>query len=169
MELTDAQKDQIRSWIEEGAGLSDVQKRLSEEFDISMTYMDVRFLVLDLGAEIQDKEPPVASKSQEETQESPSTPEAEVENVEAEEMIPPPAGSADAAASNVSIDIDRITKPGAVASGTVVFSDGTSATWMVDQLGRLALDAGSPDYRPSEEDVMAFQTELQKAFSSRGL
>ena len=167
MELTDAQKDQIRSWIEEGAGLSDVQKRLSKEFDITMTYMDVRFLVLDLGAEIQDKTPPEPAKPADAI---PPVAGDTVEDVEADEMIPPPAGAAaDAAAGKLSIDIDRITKPGAVASGTVVFSDGTSATWMVDQLGRLALDAGSPDYRPSEEDLKAFQMELQKAFSSRGL
>ena len=96
MELTDAQKDQIRSWIEEGAGLSDVQKRLSEEFDITMTYMDVRFLVLDLGAEIQDKTPPEPAKPADAI---PPVAGDTVEDVEADEMIPPPAGAAAGAAA----------------------------------------------------------------------
>jgi hypothetical protein len=68
----------------------------------------------------------------------------------------------------VSVEVDRVTKPGAVVSGTVSFSDGTHATWMLDQLGRLALDAGTPDYRPSEADLQAFQKELKSALERRG-
>ena len=69
----------------------------------------------------------------------------------------------------VAVTLDRIVKPGSVVSGTVRFSDGVSASWMLDQLGRLALDAGKPNYRPSPEDVQAFQVELRNLLQSRGI
>ena len=53
MTLTDEQKAAVAEWVRDGAGLSDVQKRLQSEFDISMTYMDVRFLVIDLELTLQ--------------------------------------------------------------------------------------------------------------------
>ena len=49
MELTDTQKQAVAKWADEGLGLSEIQKNLRTEFDISMTYMDVRFLVYSLG------------------------------------------------------------------------------------------------------------------------
>ena len=48
MTLTPEQKQAISSWIAAGDNLSTVQKKLSEQFQLSMTYMDVRFLVDDL-------------------------------------------------------------------------------------------------------------------------
>ena len=48
MEISDAQKAAITQWIQEGRSLADVQRSLREAYEISMTYMDVRFLVDDL-------------------------------------------------------------------------------------------------------------------------
>ena len=48
MELSDAQKVAVTQWIQEGRSLADVQRSLREDFEISITYMDVRFLVDDL-------------------------------------------------------------------------------------------------------------------------
>ena len=48
MQLDDQQKKIVAGWIEEGLDLSAIQARLESELDISMTYMDVRFLVGDL-------------------------------------------------------------------------------------------------------------------------
>ena len=63
--------------------------------------------------------------------------------------------------------LDRIVRPGAMVSGTVVFSDGVKANWSLDQMGRLALGADRKDYRPSAEDIQAFQqaitAQLRKA------
>ena len=65
MQLDDAQKQQVSTWIEEGASLSDVQNRLEQEFGIRLTYMDVRFLVGDLQLTPKDPEPPAAERPEE--------------------------------------------------------------------------------------------------------
>ena len=59
MTLDDSQKQTVRQWIEEGLKVADIQVKLAEEFDITMTYMEVRFLVDDLGVIPKDPEPEV--------------------------------------------------------------------------------------------------------------
>ena len=149
MTLTDEQKAAVAEWVRDGAGLSDVQKRLQSEFDISMTYMDVRFLVIDLELTLQEEPEPVPEPTPE--------PAPEAEGAESGAL---PGG--------VSVDVDRLVKPGAVVSGSVVFSDGQQASWSLDQMGRLALDAGDKEYRPSEEDLAEFQTALRDALKKQG-
>ena len=158
MELTQEQKEQVSMWIREGATLSDVQKRLREEMDISMTYMDVRFLVLDLDVDVQDKEEPPTPRPDDAA--SGATPGDAGFDALGEGTSSPPGG--------VSVTVDTIMKPGSIVSGTVHFSDGKSGTWMLDQLGRLALDVGDPAYRPAPEDVQALQVKLQEALGKRG-
>lgn len=65
MELNDIQKQTVAEWVAEGVNLSDIQKKIKAEFDITMTYMDVRFLVIDIGAEVKDKPEPVSVKKDE--------------------------------------------------------------------------------------------------------
>jgi hypothetical protein len=65
--------------------------------------------------------------------------------------------------------MDQITRPGSMVSGRVIFSDGQKAEWYLDQTGRLGLNPTTPGYRPSQQDVMDFQTELEKLARSRGL
>lgn len=152
MGLDDLQKESVRTWVGEGLGLSDLQKKITEEFGVAMTYMDVRFLVLDMGLDIQDQ----------------ASGFTQVKEVAMDE---PPGGGPSAMNSGtgeVSVDVDRVVKPGSVVSGTVTFSDGVHATWMLDQLGRLALDAGQPDYSPAPEDIQAFQEQLRNVLSKRG-
>ncbi len=57
MELSDAQKVAVTQWIQEGRSLADVQRSLREDFEISITYMDVRFLVDDLDIAVVEEEP----------------------------------------------------------------------------------------------------------------
>ena len=64
--------------------------------------------------------------------------------------------------------MDTITKPHALASGKVTFSDGETADWMLDQTGRLGLNPSQPGYRPSEADIMSFQRELQRVAQGLG-
>jgi hypothetical protein len=148
MEINEEQKQALRLWVDEGCGLSDIQKRLEEKFAISMTYMDVRFLIIDLGMNIQDKAttdtPPVVS---------------DTEEIDSKD---------DYTESSVSLEIDRLMKPGALVSGKVTFSDGVTADWSLDQMGRLALSAGQPGYNPSQEDLQAFQLELKNALEKKG-
>jgi hypothetical protein len=54
MTLTPEQKATVSSWIAAGDNLSAVQKKLREQFQVSMTYMDVRFLVDDLNLTLKD-------------------------------------------------------------------------------------------------------------------
>ena len=154
MQLNNEQLELVKQWIAEGNGLSDIQKRLREELDISMTYMDVRFLVLDLGLALR------------EDQESKPVQNANLETAVSSAEASGPAE--DALASGVSVEIDRVLKPGALISGTVRFSDGVSADWALDQMGRIAINARQPGYRPSQEDLQAFQQELSRLIQSRG-
>ena len=62
MSLTDSQKTAVSTWIAEGKSLADVQRLLREEFSISMTYMEVRFLVDDLDIAFAEPEPEAAEE-----------------------------------------------------------------------------------------------------------
>ena len=70
MQLDDQQKKIVAGWIEEGLDLSAIQARLESELDISMTYMDVRFLVGDLELMPKDEEEP-AEEDDDEVEEEP--------------------------------------------------------------------------------------------------
>ena len=59
MILTDEQKQTVSTWVAAGDNLSVIQKKLTEHFKISLTYMDVRFLVDDLGLELKNAAPKV--------------------------------------------------------------------------------------------------------------
>jgi hypothetical protein len=146
MSLTDDQKAAISKWIGEGATLSDIQKRLKEEFQISLTYLETRLLADDLKLALKEPERPV---------EPPPLPTAE--------KTPPPGPA------KVSVTIDQITRPGAMVSGRTTFSDGQTAEWYLDQAGRLGLNPSTPGYRPSQQDVMDFQIELEKLARNQGL
>ena len=60
------------------------------------------------------------------------------------------------------VTVDKVTLiPGAIASGTVSFSDGVTGKWMVDQQGRPGFTSISQEnYRPSPADAQAFMQEL---------
>lgn len=159
MELTDLQKESVRAWVREGAGLSEIQQRVRSEFDVTMTYMEVRFLILDLNVDIQEEE-----EDAEEAVVADAT-----DTVEEAETLPPAMGAEGLPGGAVTVDVDRVVQAGALASGHVTFSDGVSSRWALDQFGRLALDGARPDYRPSQEDLQMFQEQLQNALASRGL
>ena len=59
MNLTPEQKQAVSSWVAAGDNLSAVQKKLADQFQVSMTYRDVRFLVDDLNLELKDAAPKV--------------------------------------------------------------------------------------------------------------
>lgn len=144
MELSPEQKQAVASWVQEGAALAEVQNRLHAEYGIQMTYMDVRFLVDDLNIEL-PKEP---------------EPEPEEQPEEAAATVEPTAG--------VTVEVDTVVQPGAIASGTVTFSDGQDAKWLIDQMGRPSLIPPHEGYRPSQEDVQEFQVLLNEALQKKG-
>jgi hypothetical protein len=168
MNLDETQKATVREWIQSRVGLSEIQSKLDSEFGVSVTYMEVRFLVDDLGGLPSDPDP--------EPEETPEPVEAESTASESEipAAAPEPSAAEDqggpgGAISNVSVTVDQITRAGAMASGKVTFSDGKSAGWTLDQMGRLGLSSDEENYKPSQEDVMEFQVQLQKKLSGPGL
>jgi len=64
--------------------------------------------------------------------------------------------------------VDRITRPGTVVSGNVVFSDGNKAQWAIDQMGRLALMPEVKSYRPPASDIQAFQQAIHSQLQKMG-
>ncbi|MCX7869122.1 MAG: hypothetical protein N2322_04135 [Terrimicrobiaceae bacterium] len=148
MQLDDSQKAALASWIEAGASLSEAQKRIKEEFGISLTYLETRLLFDDLKLQPKD----------------PEKPKAEPPPVIEEK----PAGAAKAGTGGVSVTIDQITRPGAMISGRVTFSDGETADWYLDGAGRLGLNPSKPGYRPTQQDILSFQDELERAARSHG-
>ncbi len=162
MQLNEEQKKAVADWCKEGCGLSEIQKRLAERFKVSLTYIDVRFLLIDLGLEVKDRERKV-SVPQDLKAAPPPLPADDAGPEPFEDELP--AGGASA---GLSVEIDRVTRPGAMVSGTVVFSDGVKANWAIDQMGRLALMAGNRDYRPSASDIQAFQQTVMKELQKRG-
>ena len=159
MQLTDVQKEAVRKWVAEGAGLSEIQRRLTQEFSLSMTYMDVRVLLIDLKLDLKEK----AVKPVAKTPAKAAAPgAADVLEPELDDLA---SGGKRGA---VRVEMDRIVKPGSIVSGTVRFSDGVTAKWALDQMGRLALDAGRPGYRPSEADLQGFQAEVSRELQKQG-
>lgn len=152
MQLTPEQQDRVRQWIAEGLKLSDVQKRLENEFGLRPTYMEVRFLVDDLKVMPKDPEPP---KVPEKTEAAPAG-------------LAEPAG-AEPALGGVRVTVDAVTRPNSLVSGRVVFSDGQGAAWLVDQYGRPGLVADTKGYRPSPADMQDFQVQLEKELVRLGL
>lgn len=205
MSLTPEQKQAVSSWIAAGDNLSAVQKKLSEQFNLSMTYRDVRFLVDDLNLELKDPAPKVDTsdvtkaptpkpapapragapaekkgffdKAKEKLglgrDEQPGADEfpedgADAAGPEGEDFPDeayPPAG-----AGGVNVSVDKVTlMPGAIASGSVTFSDGVTGKWIVDQQGRPGFtEVSQPGYRPTPTDAQAFMQELSMALQRRG-
>jgi hypothetical protein len=66
------------------------------------------------------------------------------------------------------VSVDQLARPGAVVSGKVTFSDGKSADWYLDQMGRLGVVPRDKGYKPSAADVQAFQMQLQNELAKLG-
>ncbi|MFT3828946.1 MAG: hypothetical protein QM691_04480 [Opitutaceae bacterium] len=180
MTLTPEQRAAVAQWVAAGDNLASIQRKLTEELKVSMTYMEVRFLVDDLGLEL--KTPAPAKPAVPPPPPAPAEPpakkglfgklkdavtggadDAEVVEEPLEDDLPaelPPEEPVPAGLSNVKVEVDRLTRPGSLVSGNVTFSDGVTAKWGMDQYGRLMLDAANKAYKPSQADIQAFQAEL---------
>jgi hypothetical protein len=161
IKLTQEQEQAVKKWAKDGCGLSEIQKNLSKQLEIMATYMDVRFLAIDLKLEIRDKQ---AASVPQIVQEKDSSVQSKAKPVKAAVDADQSSGLS----GSVVVELDQVMKPGSIVSGTVKFSDGVSASWFLDQFGRLALDAGIPDYSPPHQDIQTFQQELRKELEKRG-
>ncbi|HTX66570.1 MAG TPA: hypothetical protein VMD31_12425 [Opitutaceae bacterium] len=191
MTLSPEQKQAVTAWVAAGDNLALIQKKLQEQFKLSLTYMDVRFLVDDLGLVLKSAAP-AADAGADLAKGRPAAPGekkggildrlkkavggAEDEGadlpeggLEDEELAPEPADAlAGGGAGTLKVEVDRVVRPGAVASGAVTFSDGVSGKWAMDQYGRLMLESSQKGYKPSAADVQAFQRELSAQLQRQG-
>ncbi len=160
--------------LNSGMSLSDVQHALSEELGIRMTYLDLRMLAATLPVEWekQDKKvakpAPVEEKVQAdevdeaETDEVEDDAETEEEDAELEEE-----DDGDELPDTV-LTLDDTPMPGAALSGTVRFMSGISCGWFMDRMGRLGFNLPEDaKEQPTDDDVQAFQVELQKMMQKR--
>jgi len=177
MALTPEQTAAVTSWVLAGDNLSTVQKKLIEQFKVSLTYRDVRFLVDDLNLALKDAAPKVDASDL--TKATPTKPAAAAKSpagpgADPTDAADEPSGSdpddLPAGASSVTVSVDKVVlTPGALASGDVTFSDGVTAQWIVDNQGRPGFTKVSqPGYRPTPADGEAFMRELSATLQKRG-
>jgi hypothetical protein len=168
MKLTDAQNQQVAAWLEAGLKLSEVQTKLIAEFGVTLTYMEVKFLLSDLSLKPKDPEPVKESTSPLSASASATGAGAGGQSATPGPgpLSEPPAPAA--IPGEVTVTVDQLTRAGTMISGKVTFSDGELADWYLDQTGRLGLTPRKADYRPPQGDVMIFQTKLQAAMATSG-
>jgi hypothetical protein len=164
MNLNDAQRQTVTQWVADGLKLSEIQNRLAAELGVRLTYMEARLLVDDLKLTLKDPDPPKpAEPSPAPVAPSPAAPVPAPAPLAAPAATPPPL-----AGGNVSVTVDQITRPGALVSGKVTFSDGVTAEWYLDQTGRLGVVPKQPGYKPSAPDVQQFQMALEREMAKLG-
>jgi hypothetical protein len=184
MILSEEQINCVKNWVADGASISDVQKRLKDEFSIVMTYMDTRFLIDDLDAELVS-----APDTQEEivsdisAEQSPIVDDNAMPNyddayptesptdAQPEEYPQPeyPEEAQSQTAPNVKVSVSPIQRPDCIVSGDVVFSDGSSAEWRIDRMGQLGIVPSNPSMNPPQEEIIEFQRQLQALLSQQGM
>ncbi|MBN2505938.1 MAG: hypothetical protein JXQ71_04520 [Verrucomicrobia bacterium] len=182
MNLTDDQKQTVAGWLAEGLKLSEIQSRLESAFGLRLTYLEVRMLMADLSLMPKDIPPPqpphAASHSPLAPPDRPPAPLGPAPDGRKPQAGPAAedwADEADEAApagglsGNVVVSMDQLARPGALVSGKVTFSDGQSAQWYLDQMGRLGLIPAQQGYRPSPADLQEFQMALDVELRRMGM
>jgi hypothetical protein len=153
MNLEEPQKAKVRAWVGAGMQPAEIQQQLVKEFGLQLTYMEVRFLLTDLQLQPKDKEVPPDPALQ----------------LKAKDAAAAANQEGASAPGGVSLTVDQVARPGAIASGRVTFSDGKRAEWYLDQMGRLGLVPAEKNYKPSQPDLMDFQAALQNELAKLGL
>ncbi|MBL9132820.1 MAG: hypothetical protein JNG86_16550 [Verrucomicrobiaceae bacterium] len=164
--LTPEQRQLVASWAADGATLNQIQDRLRADCGLTLTYMEARLLIMDLGLKIQDKpreKPPEEPKAA-----PPPQPPADGAFEDQEFESPAAADGAEAPAGKLSVSVDEFPLQGAAISGKATFSDGNTVVWFMDPMGRFGMRGPAPGYQPPPADIPAFQQELDTLLSVRG-
>ncbi|MBR3695320.1 MAG: hypothetical protein IKL98_03665 [Akkermansia sp.] len=146
------QLEMVRLWASQGIDLNGIQKNLVAECGVHLTYMEVRFLLLDHGIEI--------ARPQEEPKPAPAPqPQAE------QPAAPAPAADPMTGAAPVkpTMSLDDIQIPGTILSGKCEFPSGTKVAWQIDQMGQLNCSQLSGTM--TQEEQQAFVFELRQILS----
>lgn len=147
--VTEEQLGLVRQWAGQGVDLNGIQKKLASECGVHMTYMDVRFLLLDHGIDI-------ARPQEEKPEKTPETAAPQEEAADRENPEGAPSGKP-------VVTLDDLQLPGALISGKVAFPGGAKGAWLIDQTGRFGWSdlSGSP----SPAEMQDFQVELTRLLS----
>ena len=135
-------EDQIKAFIAEGLRAGKTQNEIHRELQqegVQMTFMEFRMLSSEVDYDWEKRRAAVPEDS-----------ETEPVMVEAAPL-----------AGGTQVEVSKITRPGAAINGSVIFSSGLKAEWVLDQYGRLGLEMEDPNLQPSEEEMMEFQQVLQ--------
>ena len=132
--------DKVQQWAASGVDLNGIQKNLQTECGLHMTYMEVRFLLLDHGIEIATEPEPAEETA---PAEQPADEQPEV-----------------AADGRPVVTLDELQLPGALISGKVEFPGGVHGAWYINQMGRFGWRELSGS--PSPVEMQDFQEELTK-------
>jgi len=155
-DLTPQQRQLVEQWAAEGANLNQIQDRLKTELGVTLTYMEARLLVLEIGVKIKDK-------PREKPPEEPAAPEGDSPAPAADGDAPAPA-----AGGELKVTVDDQPAAGAMVSGKASFTDGTTVQWFMDQTGHFGMRGAAPGYQPPPADIPAFQRELDTLLQLRG-
>ncbi|MEM8954217.1 MAG: hypothetical protein AAGD22_08710 [Verrucomicrobiota bacterium] len=174
-DLTEEQKAGLKAWADAGETLGAIQARLRDEYGLAgLTYLDARLLLAELGISLKGEERKTAGEEEVgSTQAGDAGGGGEIleGDVVSDEVATAGGEPGEAVQSEstpalgggkASVTMHEVTPPGMLAAGSVTFGDGETAEWYLDQMGRLGLDPTKEGYRPSQEDVVAFQDELQR-------
>lgn len=137
-QISPEQLEMVRAWAAQGIDLNGIQKNLVSECGLHLTFMDVRFLLLDNGIEIATAPEPAPTPK--------------------EEAAPKQDEPAPAADGKPVVTLDELYLPGALVSGKVVFPSGTRCAWQIDQMGRFGWIEQTAT--PTPDELQAFQFEL---------
>jgi len=174
------EKEQMKKFIAEkvsaGLSLSKIQELLASEQGVRITFMELRMIAAEIESvdwsktDKPEPKPTPKELSKDTPQDEGGEPPQEEDF---EEELPQEEGAAAAADplpqgdGKTKVELNKIVKPGAVASGTVTFASGVTAEWFIDQMGRLGL--GKASGKPDAKDIEGFQMELQRLFSQQGM
>lgn len=140
--LSDEQLNRVREWAAQGVDLNGIQKNLQAECGVHLTYMEVRFLLLDHGIEIASEPAPAEQAESPQEQQQPTGP---------------------ATTGKVQVSMDELQIPGTMFSGKATFPGGAHGAWQIDQLGRFGWSELTG--QPSPEEMTEFQQALTSLFS----
>jgi hypothetical protein len=163
--LTKEQIKRLELEAEQGSSLNDLQKLICDEFKTAITYMETRFLLMDLGIKIKDKIKNEASIPDFSNPQPPTQYQNNIENQDA----PQPDSDSTTTTSELKLTVDSLTIPGTLISGKVIFSDGSQAGWAIDDMGRMGLRDVPPGFKPPSKDIPAFQQQLQIVLAKLGI
>ena len=142
----------VRLWASQGIDLNGIQKNLVAECGVHLTYMEVRFLLLDHGIEIaRPQEAPKPAPAPQPQAEQPAAPAPAADPMTGAAPVKP------------TMSLDDIQIPGTILSGKCEFPSGTKVAWQIDQMGQLNCSQLSGTM--TQEEQQAFVFELRQILS----